>query len=148
MTDLWKLHEAPFPHAPPGAEGLEAQLRSVVGLLRCWRWGPVSPEGITVFLMFDADPTTLRLVVTPSWISADVFCTYIPLDADLLTWVLMRNHLQAWKARAAAQEKGGIPLYLETSFSTADQPVLGRIVWAAYQEGLNWRGEIELRATS
>lgn len=144
MSEFWNPADPSYPAAPdhPDAQAVEAQLQPLRHLLSQWRWSTDSNRGITAFVMFRTDGTTLRLDVDSSQLYADVFSGFTAYDAQALTWVLTHNFHRIWKARAVQPEGGRVPIYLSATFERTSLDHVGRLLWEGWQEALTWRGQL------
>lgn len=145
MSNPWSADGQPFPPPPahPQAETIARQVAPFKALLASWGWD-THGDTLVLYLMFNADHATMRLTFTGQDVNADVFCVRTEPDPHKLTWLLMRNLMRRWKARAAHREGDGATLLIFLEADFAGDADLASIIWDGMQESWRWRGQFIL----
>lgn len=133
-----------FPPPPehPYAATVEGQLQAVRVLIDRWIWEVFASGALSVTVRSGIDGTTVRAVVSDTFVELDAVAGLAPLDAFTLATLLMHNHSRNYKARAVTPANGWVPIYVTARFPAGDRDRLGAHVWDAFEEAFRWRGEI------
>ena len=126
----------------PHAAVMSAQLQQVQPLLDTWMWTVYENGDLNLTMRLRDDGSSLRVWVGNDEIDVDVFVGTVPFNVHMLTWILMENFGQEFRARATETEEGRVPIFVSTRYSVKRLPELAQLIWAGYDAALGWRGRI------
>lgn len=131
----------PAPPAHPQAATLHAALLRLQVLLDGWRWDVAEDELMAITYLRHTH-ISLRIWCHARHVNLDVWCATIAPDVNRLTWLLMENLGQPYKARAARAEDG-LQIYLTRDLTLDALDDLAALIWDAYETSLAVYGRLQ-----